>query len=70
MRTNIDIDEELLKEAMALTGQKTKKAVVEEGLKRLIRLGRQGRAIENLWGIGWEGDLEAMRTDGSREPIE
>ncbi|MDB5525707.1 MAG: hypothetical protein JWM58_3470 [Rhizobium sp.] len=70
MRTNIDIDEKLLEEAMALTGEKTKKAVVEEGLRRLIRLQRQGRAIEAMWGLGWEGDLEDIRTDGVREPVE
>jgi Arc/MetJ family transcription regulator len=61
MRTNIDIDEKLMQEAMALTGQKTKKSVVEEGLRRLIRLERQKKSAEELWGLGWEGDLEEMR---------
>ena len=61
MRTNIDIDEKLLDEAMVLTGKKTKKAVVEEGLKRLIGLERQKKSIEELWGMGWDGDLEEMR---------
>lgn len=70
MRTNIDIDDELLREAMALTGEKTKKAVVEEGLRRLIYLRRQGRAIDSMWGLGWEGDLEEMRTDKERRPVE
>jgi len=70
MRTNIDIDEGLLREAMTLTGQKTKKAVVEEGLRRLIRTERQSNAIDAMWGLGWEGDLEEMRTDKEREPVE
>jgi Arc/MetJ family transcription regulator len=70
MRTNIDIDEKLMDEAMALSGLKTKKAVVEEGLRRLIHLRRQERSIERMWGMGWEGDLEEMRTDQPRQPIE
>ena len=37
MRTNIDIDDELMAQAMQATGQATKKAVVEEGLRQLIR---------------------------------
>lgn len=69
MRTNIDIDDKLLEEAMELTGQKTKKAVVEESLKELIRLKRQKRAIEQLRGIGWEGDLDEMRR-GFMPPVE
>jgi Arc/MetJ family transcription regulator len=70
MRTNIDIDEKLIEEALALTGLTTKKAVVEEALKRLIRLGAQGRSIEAMWGLGWEGDLEEMRTNPDRRPVE
>lgn len=61
MRTNIDIDDALLKEAMEATELATKKAVVEEALRRLVRSHRQRQAIENLKGIGWEGDLDEMR---------
>ena len=60
MRTNIDIDEALLKEAMQATGLTTKKAMVEEALKRVDRAS-QRRALEELQGIGWEGDLDDMR---------
>ena len=63
MRTNIDIDDELLKEAMAATGQSTKRATVEEALRRVVKLHRQKRAGADLAGIGWEGDLEEMRKD-------
>lgn len=63
MRTNIDIDDKLLAEAMAATGLKTKRAVVEEGLRTLTRLQRQVQALEALRGIGWEGDLDEMRRD-------
>jgi Arc/MetJ family transcription regulator len=61
MRTNIDIDDALLAEAMKATGLATKKATVEEALKRVVRASRQRKALEDLHGIGWEGDLDAMR---------
>lgn len=61
MRTNFDLDDELMAEALKASGAKTKKAAVEEGLRLLIRLSRQKRALDELWGIGWEGDLDASR---------
>lgn len=63
MRTNIDIDDALLAEAMAITGQSTKKATVEDGLRLLVSLKRQKQAGDALAGIGWVGDLDDMRTD-------
>jgi Arc/MetJ family transcription regulator len=62
MRTNIDIDDALIAEALERTGLRTKRAVVEEALRTLVRLRRQ-EGLKKLWGIGWEGDLEAMRRD-------
>ena len=61
MRTNIEIDDKLMRQAIALTGKVTKKAVVEEALRLSVQLDRQARVIRQLWGIGWEGDLEEMR---------
>ncbi len=61
MRTNIDIDDDLIKEAMTRSGLPTKKATVEEALTRLIQSYRQREALEDMWGLGWEGDLDAMR---------
>jgi Arc/MetJ family transcription regulator len=61
MRTNIDIDDDLLAEAMAATGQSTKKATVEEALRMAVRRKRQRSAMEALEGIGWSGDLDAIR---------
>ncbi len=61
MRTNIDIDDELLSRAMDATGLATKKATVEEGLQLLVRLQEQVRAGKALKGMGWYGDLSAMR---------
>jgi Arc/MetJ family transcription regulator len=71
MRTNIEIDEELLQEAMKNSGLKTKKAVVEKALKTLLRLQNQKKSFEKLKGLGWEGDLEEMRLGWSspREPL-
>ena len=61
MRTNIEIDDELMAEALRLTGLRTKRAVVEEGLRLLIEL-RGHEAIRALRGeIEWEGDLDEMR---------
>jgi Arc/MetJ family transcription regulator len=61
MRTNIEIDDQLLADAMEATGLPTKKATVEEALRDLVRRHQQKRAIADLAGIGWEGDLDAMR---------
>jgi Arc/MetJ family transcription regulator len=61
MRTNIDIDDTLLAEAMSASGQTTKKGTVEEALKLVVTLNRRRVAMERMRGIGWEGDLDAMR---------
>lgn len=63
MRTNIVIDEKLMSDALLATGLKTKKEVVELGLKTLVKLNRQ-RQIKELKGkLKWDGDLEAMRSN-------
>ena len=63
MRTNIVIDDNLMAEAIKLSQLKTKKAVVETGLRLLIQIKKQER-IKNLRGkLNWDGDLEKMRTD-------
>lgn len=63
MRTNIEIDEDLIAEAMKVSGHKTKRATVEEGLKLIIQLNKQSK-IKKLRGkLTWEGDLEKMRID-------
>jgi Arc/MetJ family transcription regulator len=61
MRTNIVIDNSLMRQAMKATGLATKRAVVEEGLRLLIKVkGQEG--IRRLRGkVAWEGDLNAMR---------
>ncbi len=63
MRTNIVIDDDLMTNALKITGFKTKRDVVEEGLK-LIILRQNQQAIRELRGkIKWEGSLDEMRTN-------
>jgi Arc/MetJ family transcription regulator len=60
----MEIDAKLLRDAMRTTGLKTKREVVELGLRTLIRLSRQAE-IRRLRGkLDWQGDLAAMRIDG------
>ncbi len=63
MRTNIVIDEQLMKNTLKATGLKTKREAVELGLRTLLRL-RQQEDIKRFRGkLKWQGDLNAMRTD-------
>lgn len=55
MRTNIEIDDRLMAEAMAAAGLSTKKATVEEALRRLIAQERRRRALADMHGLGWPG---------------
>jgi Arc/MetJ family transcription regulator len=63
MRTNIVIDDRLMNEALKLTGYKTKKETVEEGLKLLIALRTQAKTRRYRGKLKWEGDLDKMRAD-------
>ena len=63
MRTNIVIDDKLMKDALRLTGAKTKREAVELGLKTLVRLNRQAEARQYKGKLKWEGNLDDMRTD-------
>lgn len=64
MRTNIVIDDHLMSEALKATGLRTRREVVELGLRTLVDL-REQEAIRQFRGrLAWEGDLDAMRTDG------
>jgi Arc/MetJ family transcription regulator len=61
MRTNIEIDDRLMRQAMRTSGARTKRAVVEEALRLLIQT-RGQTAIRRLrGGVTWEGDLNASR---------
>ncbi len=65
MRTNIEIDDMLMATAMRVFGSRTKREAVETGLRESIMV-RQQEALMGLWGLGWEGDLDDMRTDKPR----
>jgi Arc/MetJ family transcription regulator len=61
MRTNIDIDDRLMRRAMQCSGSRTKKATVEAALRLLAQTHAQG-AIRRLRGkVQWEGDLARSR---------
>ncbi len=60
-RTNIVLNESLVKEALKLSGIKTRREVVDAALQMLVRQKKQVRMIRRLKGIGWEGDLDQMR---------
>jgi Arc/MetJ family transcription regulator len=61
MRTNIEIDDDLMTRALRVSGLKTKRAAVEEGLRVLIKL-REQEPLRELFGrIRWEGDLGQSR---------
>ena len=63
MRTNIVIDDELMTEALDISGNRTKRETVEEALKLLITLKNQAKIRALRGKLRWEGDLDAMRSD-------
>lgn len=63
MRTNIVIDDQLMRDALLATGAKSKRDVVEQGLRTLVDLRAQEQARQLRGKIKWEGDLNQMRMD-------
>jgi Arc/MetJ family transcription regulator len=63
MRTNIEIDDKLMKQALRLTKLKTKRAVVEAGLQMLVRVKGQEEMLKLAGKVHWDGDLDEMRRD-------
>ena len=67
MRTNIDIDDGLMRQAMRRSGARTKRAAVEAGLRLLAETHAQG-SIRRLRGkVQWEGNLNRSRLGRARE---
>ena len=62
MRTNIDIDDDLMAEAQKAAGHTTKKQTVEEALRLLVRLRRQQEVDSAFGKYRWRGDLARSRT--------
>lgn len=63
MRTNIVINDSLMKATLKATGIKTKREVVELGLLTVLRLQQQQQVRRYRGKLNWQGDLDAMRTD-------
>jgi len=61
MRTNIQIDDDLLSQAMTAAGLPTRRATVEAGLRLLLRVHAQASALADIHRLGWQGDLDNMR---------
>ena len=63
MRTNIEIDDRLMAEALTAGRFRTKRAAVEEGLRLLVRTRSQARIRQLRGKLRWEGSLDEMRRD-------
>ncbi len=63
MRTNIVIDDKLMRETLRATGLKTKREAVDQALRTLLRLRRQSEIRQFRGKLDWQGDLNAMRRD-------
>jgi Arc/MetJ family transcription regulator len=63
VRTNIVIDEKLMAEALRLTGTSTKRRVVEDSLRLMIRLKKQEKIRAARGKLMWKGDLDSTRKD-------
>ena len=64
MRTNIVIDDALMADTLKATGLKSKREAVELGLRTLLRLRRQQEIRKFRGKLAWDGDLDALRSDG------
>ncbi|MBV9514635.1 MAG: type II toxin-antitoxin system VapB family antitoxin [Mycobacteriaceae bacterium] len=67
VRTNIDIDEDLVAEVMRRFGVTTKKQAVDLALRRVVGVPLSREFLLALEGVGWDGDLEGLRSEQGRE---
>jgi Arc/MetJ family transcription regulator len=67
MRTNIEIEDELMRQAMRSSGKRTKRAAVEAGLRLLVQTRAQGKMRRLRGKVRWEGDLETSRAGSGSE---
>ena len=65
---NIEIEDDLMTESMAVTGLPTKKASVEAALRRLVERHHRRAAVADRAGLGWDGDLDATRQSRGPDP--
>jgi len=62
-RTNIDLDDQLIAEVMRRFGVSTKKEAVDLALRRLVGVPLTSEFLLALEGVGWEGELERLRSE-------
>jgi Arc/MetJ family transcription regulator len=63
MRTNVVVDDDLMESALKVSGFRTKKEVIEEGLKLLIQVKRKKEIMRFRGKLKWSGNLDEMRSD-------
>jgi Arc/MetJ family transcription regulator len=63
MRTNVEIDDEVMREVFSLTGVNTKREAVDLALRELVARHRQLGVLELRGRVRWEGDLKESRRD-------
>jgi Arc/MetJ family transcription regulator len=61
MRTNIDIDEAVLRAAQRLTGARTKRETVDVALREVVARHERAKILELRGVVRWEGDLDESR---------
>ena len=62
MRTNVVIDDKLMRDTLRVTGLKTKREAVDQALRTLLRLRKQAEIRGFRGKLDWQGDLDAMRS--------
>lgn len=68
MRTNIVLDDELVKRAQRLTGIKTKRELINKALRTLVQLQEQAEMLSLRGQLHWEGDLDSLRENRIHDP--
>ena len=63
MRTNIEIDDKLMKQALRLGKLKTKRATVDAALRMFVQVKKQSGILKLAGKVHWDGDLDEMRRD-------
>ena len=60
-RTNVVLDEKLVKDCIKITGIKTQKALIDHALRELLRHEKQIEILELKGSINWDGNLDEWR---------
>lgn len=63
MRINVEIDSDLMDEALRVSGLRTKRQAIEEGLRLLIQAHQEGKTDHRRGKLNWDGSIDQMRRD-------